>query len=38
VYSEVHLLRSYEGAPLYGELREWLEGKGFNVAREELVH
>ena len=36
VYTEVNLKELYDGAPLYDELRAWLEAKGFRVEREEL--
>jgi FkbM family methyltransferase len=36
IYTEVHLVETYEGVPVYGELRTWLEDHGFEVVREEL--
>jgi FkbM family methyltransferase len=37
VYTEVSLKELYQGTPLYPMLREWLEGEGFKVEREELA-
>lgn len=36
IYTEVSLIETYHGAPLYTELRKWLEEQGFFVIREEL--
>lgn len=36
IYTEVSLLPMYEGTPLYGEFRQWLESKGFRVVIEDL--
>ena len=36
IYTEVSLVETYEGVPLYGELREWMESQGFTVAIEKL--
>jgi len=36
IYSEVYLKESYQGVPLYPELKEWLAGKGFRVEWEGL--
>lgn len=36
IYIEVSLKEMYEGVPLYPEVREWLEIRGFRVEREEL--
>ena len=36
IYTEVHLVESYEGAPLYDTLRSWLASAGFGVEREEI--
>jgi tRNA isopentenyl-2-thiomethyl-A-37 hydroxylase MiaE len=36
VYTEVNLKEVYDGAPLYGELREWLEERNFKVEVEEI--
>ena len=36
IYTEVNLKELYVGAPLYGELREWLEGRDFNVEVEDI--
>jgi FkbM family methyltransferase len=36
IYTEVNLKEVYDGAPLYGEVRAWLEGFGFQAAVEEL--
>lgn len=36
VYTEVNLKEVYDGAPLYSELREWLEGQNFMVKVEEI--
>ena len=36
VYTEVNLKEVYDGAPLYGELREWLEDNNFRVEVEEI--
>jgi 2-O-methyltransferase len=36
VYAEVSLKPMYDSAPLYPEVRSWMEGAGFAVVREEL--
>ena len=36
IYTEVHLVESYEGGALYPELRSWLESYNFRVEREAL--
>jgi len=36
IYTEVHLVDSYEGGALYPELRSWLESYGFRVEHEAL--
>lgn len=36
IHTEVNLKELYAGAPLYGELRAWLESQGFVVVREAL--
>jgi len=36
VYTEINLKEVYDGAPLYSELREWLEGRNFKVEVEEI--
>lgn len=36
IYTEVNLKEVYEGAPLYEELREWLESHDFIVEVEEI--
>jgi FkbM family methyltransferase len=36
IYTEVNLKEVYEGAPLYGELRDWLEAHNYKVVTEEL--
>lgn len=36
IYTEVNLKEVYERAPLYGELREWLEARNFKVEVEEI--
>jgi len=36
IYSEVYLKESYQGVPLYPELREWLARQGFKVEWEGL--
>jgi FkbM family methyltransferase len=36
IYAEVNLKETYEGAPLYSELREWLETRNFKVEVEEI--
>ncbi|MBX2962027.1 MAG: FkbM family methyltransferase [Cyclobacteriaceae bacterium] len=36
IYTEVFLKELYEGAPLYQEVRSWLEGHGFKVEKEEM--
>jgi FkbM family methyltransferase len=36
VYAEVSLMPMYQSAPLYPEIRAWMEGVGFLVVREEL--
>lgn len=36
IYTEVNLKEVYEGTPLYGELREWLETRNFKVEVEEI--
>jgi len=35
-YTEVSLTETYAGVALYPEVRNWLEGQGFRVVREEL--
>ncbi|MEA4909576.1 MAG: FkbM family methyltransferase [Anaerolineaceae bacterium] len=37
IYAEVSLVELYQGAPLYPELRAWLETRGFRVERELLA-
>jgi FkbM family methyltransferase len=37
IYTEVSLKESYEGTPLYPEVRGWIEQQGFRVEREELA-
>jgi len=36
IYTEVNLKELYVGAPLYGELREWLEVRDFKVEVEDI--
>jgi FkbM family methyltransferase len=36
IYTEVNLKETYKGAPLYSELREWLEARNFGVEVEEI--
>jgi hypothetical protein len=36
IYTEVNLKEVYDGAPLYSELREWLEQRNFSVEVEEI--
>jgi Methyltransferase FkbM domain len=36
IHTEVHLMDLYEGAPLYPEVRAWLEGQVFRVVHEAL--
>ena len=36
VYTEVFTVELYDGAPLYPEVRTWLENRGFKVEREDL--
>jgi 2-O-methyltransferase len=36
VYTEVSLKETYEGVPLYGEVKEWMRGQGFSVQIEAL--
>ena len=36
IYTEVNLVETYAGAPLYSQVREWLADQGFEVRREEL--
>ena len=36
IYTEINLKEVYDGAPLYYELREWLENKGFKVYKEAI--
>jgi 2-O-methyltransferase len=36
IHAEVSLIETYEGVPLYSELRDWLEKEGFTVIKEEL--
>ncbi|MEL6926550.1 MAG: FkbM family methyltransferase [Bacteroidota bacterium] len=36
LYTEVSLVETYEGVPLYKEYRQWLESKGMEVLIEEL--
>ena len=36
IYTEVNLKEVYEGAPLYDELREWLNTRNFEVAVEDI--
>lgn len=36
IYTEVFLQESYAGTPLYPEVRQWLEQRGFSVAWEGL--
>jgi len=36
LYTEVSLMEMYEGAPLYGNYRKWLESHGFEVVLEDL--
>jgi hypothetical protein len=35
IYTEVSLRETYEGVPLYSDVRDWLEERGFRVEREE---
>lgn len=36
IHAEVSLIETYEGAPLYAEIRNWLAQQGFEVAIEAL--
>ena len=36
IYTEVNLDETYAGVALYPEIRQWLEGHGFKVIREDL--
>lgn len=36
IQTEVSLLEVYKGAPLYPEVRQWLQRQGFYIEREEL--
>jgi FkbM family methyltransferase len=36
IHTEVSVRQQYEGAPLYAELREWLEIQGFSVIMEAI--
>jgi FkbM family methyltransferase len=36
IHTEVSVRQQYEGAPLYGEIREWLQAKGFSVIMEAI--
>lgn len=36
IYTEVNLKEVYEGAPLYSELRNWLEARNFKVVVEDI--
>lgn len=36
IYLEVSFKELYAGSPLYPEVRQWLEGEGFRVGREEF--
>jgi FkbM family methyltransferase len=36
IHTEVNLVEVYRGAPLYGELKQWLEKKGFKVVFEAI--
>lgn len=36
IYTEVSLMEMYEGAPLYAQLRLWLQDRGFQIVKEEL--
>jgi FkbM family methyltransferase len=36
IYTEVSLIEAYTDAPLYPELRDWLEEQGFHVVIEDL--
>jgi FkbM family methyltransferase len=37
LYTEVSLVETYKNAPLYPELKQWLETRGFTVQREEIT-
>jgi hypothetical protein len=37
LYTEVSLVEAYKNAPLYPELKQWLENRGFKVQREEIT-
>jgi FkbM family methyltransferase len=37
LYTEVSLVETYKNAPLYTELKQWLENSGFKVQREEIT-
>jgi len=37
IVTEVFLKELYEGAPLYAEVRAWLEGQGFEVVSEKIA-
>jgi len=36
IYTEINLKEVYEGAPLYHELRQWLECQGFKTQKEAI--
>jgi FkbM family methyltransferase len=36
IYTEVSLKETYQGVPLYGEVKAWLEGQGFCVEAEAM--
>lgn len=38
IHTEVNLTERYTGAPLYDELRTWLEHQGFHVDTEAIYH
>ena len=38
IFTEVNLVENYAGAPLYSELRAWLEAQGFLLAKELIFH
>lgn len=37
IHIEVALVESYQGNPLYPEVRQWLEARGFRVEQEQMV-
>lgn len=38
IYTEVHILETYEGVPLYDEIKLFLENEGFELKLEELEY